>query len=60
MSPYLFTIVMELFSIMMNQYANSGIIPTPYLRGDCSISHFMFADDLIVFSKASLNVAYNV
>ena len=59
-SPYLFTIVMKFFSVMITACARTSLIPTPYVRGDFSVSHLMFADDLIVFSKANPIAADNL
>lgn len=53
LSPFLFAIVMEVFSIMMDKYVASHMIPSPFVKRDTTISHLMFVDDLIVFSKAS-------
>ena len=60
LSPFLFAIVMEFFSLMMNQYASANLIPSPFVKRDVIISHLMFADDLIVFSKASTGAAANL
>ena len=53
LSPFPFAVVMEFFSVMMSQYASSSLIPSPFGKNGLHISHIMFADDLIVFSKAS-------
>lgn len=60
LSPFLFTIVMEFFSIMMDKYAASHMIASPFVKGNITISHLMFADDLIIFSKASHFKAANL
>ncbi|XXG82786.1 hypothetical protein AAC387_Pa10g0677 [Persea americana] len=57
LSPNLFAIVMEFFSVMMHQYASTNMIPSPFVKKDVFISHFMFADDLVVFSKATMGAA---
>lgn len=59
-SPFLFTIVMEFFSLMMDRYAASHMIPSPFVKGNIIVSHLMFADYLIVFSKASPSAAANL
>ena len=56
LSPFLFAIVMEYFSLMMSKYASSQLIPTPFQKHQVALSHLMFADDLFVFYKAT-NVA---
>lgn len=45
---------------MMSKFAPSMLIPTPFVRAGLSISHIMFADDLIVFSKSTPLVAANL
>ncbi|MFX5245330.1 hypothetical protein ABTD35_21360, partial [Acinetobacter baumannii] len=45
---------------MMDNYAASHLIPSPFVKPTITISHLMFADDLIVFSKASLLAAANL
>ena len=44
---------MEFFSVMMSKYASSSLIHSPFGKSGLNISHLTFADDLIVFSKAS-------
>lgn len=60
LSPFRFAIVMEFFSIMMVQYAKAKLIPSPFVKRDVTISHLMFVDDLIVFSKASTGATVNL
>ena len=45
---------------MMNQYASANLIPSPFVKRDVIISHLMFANDLIVFSKATAGAAANL
>ena len=42
---------------MMHQFASTHMIPSPFVKKDVIISHLMFADDLIVFSKATMGAA---
>ena len=60
LSPFLFDIVMEIFSTLMSKYASSHMIPTPYQKNQVAISHLMFADDLFVFCKATDIAAMNL
>jgi len=60
LSPNLFAIVMEFFSVMMNQYVAANMIPSPFVKKGVIVSHLMFADDLIVFSKATTGTATNL
>ena len=59
LSPFLFAIVMEFFSIMMTMCAYSQLIPTPFVKGNVAISHLIFADDVSIFSRGTLYAAYN-
>ena len=45
---------------MMNQYAASHLIPSPFVKGNITISHLMFADDLIVFCEVSPSAVENL
>ena len=51
-APLLFVIAMEAFSQMMDRVVATGEV-TPLKHGWVSISHLMYADDLMVFSDAS-------
>lgn len=50
---------MEFFSLMMTRCASSKLISTPFTKGTVAISQLIFANDLIVFCRGSLNAAYN-
>ncbi|CAM8993520.1 unnamed protein product [Rhodiola kirilowii] len=53
-SPYLFTLVMEVLSRILGQVRQSNeFVFHPKCAG-ISLSHLMFADDIIIFSKADL------
>lgn len=60
LSPYLFSIVVKFFSSVLTGAAIKGTIPTPYMRGGISIFHDLFADDLMISSRASLQAAENI
>ena len=50
LSPYIFLMVMEFWSIIMEQAMHSGNI-NPIKREKLEVSHLLFADDMLVFSK---------
>ncbi|KAL9667049.1 hypothetical protein QQ045_001395 [Rhodiola kirilowii] len=53
-SPYLFTLVMEVLSRILGQFRQSNeFIFHPKCAG-MALSHLMFADDVIIFSKVDL------
>lgn len=60
LSPFLFTIIIELFSSMLSTYAASKLISTPFQRGEVSISHLRFASDVMVFCRSFPWVARNI
>ena len=50
LSPYLFTIVMEGLSCLLDKAVSCGLLKVP-TAGNISISHIIFADDLLIFLK---------
>lgn len=58
--PFLFTTAMEFFSSMLSSCAESKLIPTPFCKGGVSISHPLFADDVIIFHQNSPQAAKNL
>ncbi|XP_077246062.1 uncharacterized protein LOC143885910 [Tasmannia lanceolata] len=52
-SPLLFCICMEMFSCIVENAIHSKSFSSPFCRGDLIVSHLLFADDMLVFSKAS-------
>lgn len=44
---------MDFFLAMMNQCASSDLIPSPFVKPGITVSHLLFADDVMVYSKAS-------
>lgn len=46
LSPYLFTIIMEVFSVMINQAFHPGRIQSNRRGGEPDVSHLLFAADL--------------
>ena len=54
MSPYSFTLCMEyLVSLIEKQCLEGDWIPVKASWNNIGISHLFFADDLVLFSKAS-------
>lgn len=54
LSPFLFIICAEAFSLLFNKLENERLIHGEKIsRGAPSITHLMFADDLLVFCRAS-------
>ncbi|KAL9686472.1 hypothetical protein QQ045_023932 [Rhodiola kirilowii] len=53
-SPYLFTLVMEVLSRILGQCRQSNEFVFHPKCARISLSHLMFADDIIIFSKADL------
>lgn len=60
LSPYLFCIIMEHFSTLLNECALNGLIPTPFNKRNLHVSHLLFADDVLIYSKASILVVGNL
>ena len=57
LSPYLFVIVMEVFSCLMRRAISGGFLSGWRVRGrggeGILISHLLFADDTLVFCEES-------
>jgi hypothetical protein len=56
LSPYLFCIAMEFFSLMMYKEHKAGNFQ-PIFNQDPCVTHLLYADDLMIFSKAKLKHA---
>ena len=53
LSPFLFTMATSVFSRLILQKESDGLLKGIKVARNCpSISHFMFANDLIIFSRA--------
>ncbi|CAM8999011.1 unnamed protein product [Rhodiola kirilowii] len=52
MSPYLFTVVMEVLSRLLDNLKRSGSFSYHPKCGRTRLNHLMFADDVIILSKA--------
>ena len=58
LSPYIFVLCMEKLSHLINQKLRSGLWKCVKVsRGGPEVSHFFFADDLILFGQASTKQA---
>ncbi|KAF5475546.1 hypothetical protein F2P56_007344 [Juglans regia] len=54
LSPYLFILCAEVLSSLLNHAENSRAISgVPIARGRIHINHLLFADDILLFSKAN-------
>lgn len=60
LTPYLFSIIMEHFSANMKACASNGLISSPYVASDITVSYLFFADDLMLFFDASPWAAGNI
>jgi len=56
LSPYIFVVVIEFWTIGMELFMHSGNI-NPIKRGKEEISHLLFADDMLVFCKGDRKLA---
>ena len=57
LSPYLFVLVMEFWSISMDISVASGIIAPMNRSSPILVSRLFFADDMLVFCKGDLKSA---
>lgn len=53
LSPYIFVLVMEYWSIAMELACDSGKIQNFKRNRDLQVSHLLFADDMLVFCRAN-------
>ena len=58
-APFLFLLVMEAFSKLMEWAINARVIVL-LCKGSVSMSHILFADDLMIFSKVSQHLARGI
>lgn len=47
------------FSAILIECARNGLIPIPFTKDDLSISHLLFADDLMIFANATIPIVGN-
>ena len=55
LSPYLFILCLERLSSLLEEAVRDKIIHPIGFRGQIRISHFFFANDLFLFTKAKVN-----
>lgn len=60
LSPYLFVLVMNALSLMLNKAAADGKFSYHYMCKDSKVTHLCFADDLLIFLDGSLQSVSNV
>lgn len=53
LSPYLFILCMDIFSLLLNRAVNNGRIEYHPKCSKIGLSHFCFADDLMIFAAAT-------
>ncbi|XP_077228479.1 uncharacterized protein LOC143861436 [Tasmannia lanceolata] len=53
LSPLLFSISMEMLSVLLENASSSNALSTPFVQGSLAITHLLFADDLMIFAKGS-------
>ncbi|XP_077236579.1 uncharacterized protein LOC143878157 [Tasmannia lanceolata] len=51
LSPLLFCFVMEMFSCLLSSFHAQGLISSPFSKGDLTISHTLFADDVMIYAN---------
>ncbi|XP_077251955.1 uncharacterized protein LOC143891210 [Tasmannia lanceolata] len=60
LSPLLFCIIMEMYSVIIEASALQISNPPSFSRGHLRISHLLFADDVLLFSEASLSAVSEI
>ncbi|KAJ9701371.1 hypothetical protein PVL29_006637 [Vitis rotundifolia] len=64
LSPYLFVLGMEVFSILLRRVADGGFLPGCSLwgrgGGEMMVTHLLFADDTIIFCEAKKEQVTNL
>ena len=54
LSPYLFVLCMEKLSVLIQEKVNNGVWkPVKVTRGGLGISHLFYADDIMLFARAT-------
>lgn len=60
MSPYLFIMVIEAFTILLDQFVAEGKISCIKQKIECRISHLVFADHRFVIAKGDSKTLKNL
>lgn len=59
LSPYLFTIVMDIFSCLLDEKVVDHSFK-PIASGNCRISHLLYVDDILVLGVAGTSTAFSL
>lgn len=60
LAPYLFVIAMEGLSAMLNHAKANKRISVPIVGNDISVSHILYTDDLLIFSRSNSKEAAEI
>ncbi|XP_077246085.1 uncharacterized protein LOC143885940 [Tasmannia lanceolata] len=60
LSPLLFCFVMDMLSSLIQSHLAQGSISSPFSKGDLSISHTFFADDVMIYANPNPSSATGI